>query len=61
MSEPQVARRIWVWVSEDGNRWKIAKTDDGFWHCSIGLGGKRRGPWEPGFPPGLEDLPKIGR
>jgi hypothetical protein len=58
MSQRQIAQRIWIWFNKEGNRWKLAKTDDGFWYCPIGPGGKRRGPWEPGFPPGLEDGPK---
>lgn len=58
MGTHQVASRIWVWFYQDGTRWKIAKTEEGFWYCPIGPGGKRLGPWEPGFPPGLDNLPQ---
>ena len=58
MSQKTVAKLVWIWFSADGTRWQVAKTaDDGYWHCPIGLGGKRLGNWEPGFPPGLGPLP----
>ena len=58
MSKKSVAQRIWVWFSADGTRWQVAKTGEGYWHCPIGLGGKRLSGWEPGFPPGLGPLPQ---
>ncbi|MDA0737342.1 MAG: hypothetical protein O2999_07915 [Nitrospirae bacterium] len=56
MSNTRIARRMWLWINQDGSRWKVAKTDEGFWFCPVGSGGKRRGSWEAGFPPGLEDF-----
>lgn len=58
MSKKVTAQRFWVWFSADGTRWQLAKTREGFWHCPIGLGGKRLSGWEPGFPPGLGPLPE---
>jgi len=57
MSNTRIAKRMWLWINRDGSRWKLAKTDEGFWFCPVGSGGKRRGPWEAGFPPGLDDIP----
>ena len=58
MSKQTKTLRVWVWFSGDGTRWQVAKTEDGYWHCALGLGGKRLASWEPGFPPGLGPLPE---
>jgi len=57
MSKSRTAKRIWLWINKDSQRWQIAQTDEGFCFCPVGSGGKRRGSWQSGFPPGLEDFP----